>query len=106
MDKQPKIAKVPATLMKNSPLTTILLLALTVSALASVIMCWAYISKTRELRALETQTAFINQNRAVINALLNDTIEYSKRNPAMIPVLESVGWKTGGAAAAPKPAGK
>lgn len=71
-------------------------------------MCWLYISSTRELRTLETQSALINNNRAVINALLNDTIEYSKRNPAIVPILESVGWKpTANTAPAPnKPTGK
>jgi len=94
--------------MKNNPLSAILIGALTLSALASVVLCWVYISNTRELRRLETQTAFINNNRAVINALLNDTIEYSKRNAAMVPVLESVGWKSGNSAAAPaaKPGAK
>lgn len=71
-------------------------------------MCWLYISSTRELRTLETQSALINNNRAVINALLNDTIEYSKRNPAILPILESVGWKSTAstAPASVKPTGK
>ncbi len=93
--------------MKNSPLTTLLLGALTISALASIVMCWMYVGATRELRSLRDQTAFINNNRAVVNALLNDTIEYSKRNPAINPILESVGLKPNGAAAATtKPAAK
>ena len=79
--------------MKNNSLTAILLGALTLSALASVVLCWIFIANACELRTLETQTAFINNNRAVINQLLNDSIEYSRKNPAMIPVLESVGWK-------------
>ena len=46
--------------MKNNPLTTILLGVLTLSALASVVLCWLYISNTRELRSLQTQ-ASLNQ---------------------------------------------
>ncbi len=103
MDIRPEIGKVTATGMKNSPLITILLGALTLSALASVVMCWLFISSTREIRTLETQSVLINNNRAVVNALLNDTIEYSKRNPAILPVLESVGWKPA-AAGSPSPA--
>ena len=80
--------------MKNSPLTTVLLGALTLSALASIGLCYGYISKSRQIHALHDQTVSMNNNRAVINALLNDTIEYSKRNPAIVPVLESVGWKS------------
>ena len=56
-------------------------------------MCWLYISNTRELRSLQAQANMINNNRTVINALANDTIEYSKKNPDIDPILESVGLK-------------
>ena len=95
--------------MKNTPLTTILLGVLAVSALASVVLCWLYISNTRELRGLQTQASLINNNRALINALAADTLEYSKTHPAIDPILESVGLKPGkGAPAAlsTKPATK
>ena len=94
--------------MKNSPLTTILLGVLTLSALASVLLCWLYISNTRELRSLQTQAAMINNNRALINALAADSVEYSKTHPGIEPILESVGLKPGKAAptATAKPAGK
>jgi hypothetical protein len=94
--------------MKNNPLTTILLGVLTLSALASVVLCWLYISNTRELRALQTQATSINNNRALINALANDTVEYGKTHPAIDPILESMGLKPGKSApsAAAKPATK
>jgi hypothetical protein len=91
---------VPPTDMKNTPLTTILLGVLTISALASVVLCWLYISNTRELRTIQTQTGLINNNRAIINALANDTLEYGKTHPAIQPVLESFGFK-GNPAATP-----
>ncbi len=81
--------------MNKSPLTTILLGVLTLSALASVLLCWFYISNTRELRALQTQASFINNNRTIINALATDTLEYSKSHPAIDPLLESLGFKPG-----------
>jgi len=37
----------------------------------------------------------INNNRATINALANDVMEYSKKNQAIDPILESVGLKPG-----------
>jgi hypothetical protein len=94
--------------MKNTPLTTILLGVLTLSALASVVLCWLYISNTRELRSLQTQATLINNNRSIINALANDTLEYSKTHPAIDPVLESLGFKPGKASptATTKPANK
>ena len=87
------IARVQSTDMKNSPLTTLLLGILTFSALASLVLCWLYISNTRELRGLQTQANIINNNRAVMTALANDAIEYSKKNPAIDPLLEAARLK-------------
>ena len=94
--------------MKNSPLTTILLGVLTLSALASVVLCWLYISNTRELRSLQGQANVINNNRALINSLAADSLEYSKTHPAIDPVLESLGFKPSrtNPTATPKPAAK
>ncbi len=90
--------------MKNSPLTTILLGVLTLSALASVVLCWLYISNTRELRSLQTQAAQINNNRTLINALANDAVEYGKTHQAIDPILQSFNLKP--AKSAPATTGK
>ena len=95
LDNGNRIATVPSIIMKDTPLTTILLGVLTLSALASIVLCWVYISNTRELRTLQAQAAQINTSRAVITALVNDTVEYSKTHPAIEPLLESVGLKPG-----------
>ncbi len=94
--------------MKNNSMTTILLGALTLSALASVVLCWLYISSTREWRSLQGQANIINNNRTLINALAADTVEYSKTHPAIEPILESVGLKSGkaGSTTTSKPATK
>jgi hypothetical protein len=81
--------------MKNSPLTTTLLGLLTLSALASVVLCWLNISDTRELRSLQSQATLINNNRAFINALVSESIEYSKTHHEIDSILESVGLKPG-----------
>ena len=75
--------------MKDTPLTTILLGVLTLSALASIVLCWVYISNTRELRTLQAQAAQINTSRALITALVNDTVEYGKTHQAIESILES-----------------
>jgi hypothetical protein len=79
--------------MKNSPLTTILLGLLLISAVLSLVFFWRYITKTRELRALQFQVAQINQRSAGVSQLINDVYEYSKRSPNhdIEHVLESVG---------------
>jgi uncharacterized protein YcsI (UPF0317 family) len=81
-------------------MTTVLIGVLTVSALLSVGFCWRYVATTRELRSLQTQANLINNNRTMINALANDAVEYSKKNPAIDPVLESVNLKPGKSAPA------
>jgi hypothetical protein len=90
--------------MKNSPLTMILLAVLTVTALTSVVLCWLNISNTRELRTLQTQATLINNNKAFINSLVNETLEYSKTHHEIDPLLESMRLKP--AKPAPAPAGK
>ena len=77
----------------------VLLVLQVISSLGSAIYCWKYVACTRELRTLQTQTAFINNNRSLINALANDALEYSKKNPSIDPILESVGLKPAKSAA-------
>jgi pantoate kinase len=93
--------------MKNNLATAILLGVLAVSALSSVVMCWMYISNTREIRSLQGQATLINNRRAAINSLANDCLKYSERNPAIDPILHAAGVKaprTGTIPATNKPA--
>jgi hypothetical protein len=91
--------------MKNSLSTTVLLGLLVISALLSIGLFWGLISKERELRDLQTTAARINNNRALIAALANEAVEYSKKNPTIDPILEAAGVKpakaTSGSAAKP-----
>ena len=72
--------------------------------LVSAVTCFAfaviYMRGTGEMRSLQGQAAAIENNRNLVRALANDAIEYSKRNPAIDPVLQSVGLKP--APASPK----
>jgi len=64
---------------------------------------------TRQLRRVQPQVVEIQNRLTVARALLNDTLEYSKRNPAIDPLLQSLNFKTNVAAAesaVPKPAVK
>jgi hypothetical protein len=89
--------------MKNSPLTSILLAVLAISAVWSVVSCMQYISNTREIRQLQNQLAVIQYRQNAFQALLTDTKEYGKTHPQMDPILESVGFKrnAAGSPAAP-----
>ena len=92
MDKPKEIAKVPPINMKNNPLTTILLGALTLSVLASVVLCWLFIRGTQKRNTSLGQERSITVNRMVIGGLLQDTLEYSKTHPTIAPTLESLGF--------------
>lgn len=95
--------------MKQSPLTTVLLVLLVLSALASIALCLGYISNVTKLRRFQAEAAAVNNNRAIISALATDALEYSKKNQAIDPILEAAGVKAGktsSAPVAPKPAGK
>jgi hypothetical protein len=111
LDNRGGTGKVPPIDMKNDPLTTALLGALLVSALLSLVFFERLVANTRELRTINTQVAYINNmnnNRALLNSLANDAVEYSKKNKDIDPLLESFGLKPGKSASATtnKPATK
>jgi hypothetical protein len=77
--------------MTKSPLITVLLAALLISALASIGFCWAYIGQAMELRGLQYQIANVQNNRAFVAQLANAALEYGKRNADIEPILEAAG---------------
>lgn len=77
--------------MNKSPLTSILTGALGLSALVSLILCYLYISTTREARTIQGQVMNATLKRNVVNGLAGEALEYSKKNPAITPLLQSVG---------------
>ena len=79
--------------MKNSPLITVLLAAVTASALASLVLCYMCISSSREFRALQSDAMQAQAKLNVVQHLIADAGEYSKSNPAIDPILESIGMK-------------
>jgi hypothetical protein len=95
LDNRDRTVKVPPIDMKNNPLTSVLLGVLTVSALASVVLCWRCVINTRELQSLQNQISQVRGNRGFINLLLRDTLEYSQKHPAIDPLLESLRLKAG-----------
>lgn len=84
--------------MKNSPLTTTLLVLLAISAIWSVISCLQYnrcarqlTRNTAELRLLQGQYTGITGRQQTFQMLANDTAVYSKTHPELEPILESIG---------------
>jgi hypothetical protein len=81
--------------MNQSPLPKILVGVLALVSAFCVFYSIAALRNGRELRQFQTKLAVINQRMPVISALGADLIEYSKKNPAIDPLLEFYGFKPG-----------
>ena len=90
--------------MKNSPVTSILLAVLAISAVWSVIMCAQFLNNSRAVRRLQTQVANIQLRQNGFQALVGEVAEYGKTHPQIDPILDSIGYKRNvtAAPAAPK----
>jgi len=79
--------------MQKNPLISFLAGALCLAALivfALTLICeWRF----RQLRRIQPLVAQVQQKSAFADALANEIMEYSKRNPAVDPILQNVGLK-------------
>jgi hypothetical protein len=89
--------------MRNNSFTGLLVGLLFVSALAAGVQVLRLSFATRDLRRLQPRIIEINSHLNVAQALLNDTLEYSKRNPAIDPLLQSMNFKTNSTPGAARP---
>ena len=88
-------------MIRNNLLSVLLVTALFLSALAS---CWFsvwWFWGARELQALEFQYQAMNQTSSAVQSLANEAIEYSRRNPAIDPLLQQFDLKPRSANPAP-----
>ena len=89
--------------MKNRSFTELLVGLLFLSAAAVAVQVLRLSFATRDLRRLQPRIIEINANLNLAQALLNDTLEYSKRNPAIDPLLQAMNFKTNAAPGATSP---
>ena len=75
--------------MKSNGTTTILNWALAVIVAATAIFSVQYVFKTREVRSLQTQMVGYQNKQALLNSLIAECMEYSKRNPSIDTILEA-----------------
>ncbi len=88
-------------MIKSNPLAVVLVTMLFLSALASSwFSAWWFLG-ARELQSLEYQYQSLNQLSAAMQSLANDSVEYSKRNPAIDPLLLKFDLKKTAPGAAP-----
>ena len=93
--------------MKSNLLRTISDWLLATSVILSAILFVQFYFRSHEMRSatfeLQKESAIYQNNHALMNLLLADVLEYSKRNPAINSVLEQVGKPPAGSPA-PAPA--
>ncbi|MEW6157276.1 MAG: hypothetical protein AB1813_07575 [Verrucomicrobiota bacterium] len=79
--------------MKNNLAGAVLASLLVLLVAATALFSYSYIRSVQKMQHLQVQSAMINFQRNRVQALANDTLEYSKRNPAIDPLLQSIGLK-------------
>ena len=89
--------------MKNSPITSILLAVLAISAVWSVILCVQFLNNSRAIRRLQTRVANIQSRQSAFQFLVGDVADYAKTHPQMDPILDSIGYKRNATAAPAAP---
>jgi hypothetical protein len=63
-------------------------------ALAALVTAWSFFSfqqYAKSLHALQAQVTEINVNRTRLQGLLTEALEYTKRDPTLEPLLQSMG---------------
>ena len=88
-------------MMRKDWFASVLVAVLFVGAAAAVVAAFQVGFSTRALRRLQPQAVAFQARLNIAQALLNDTLEYSKRNPAIDPLLQSLNLKTNAAPAGP-----
>lgn len=97
--------------MTQSPLPKLLLAVLAVLAVLTAFWSYSTARNSDELREYQRKLNAINQGNMFLSSLAGDLAEYSKKNPAIDPLLVDLGIKPGKSNAAPvapatKPPGK
>jgi len=89
--------------MRNNSFAALLVGLLFVSAVAAAVQVLRLSFATRDLRRIQPKLIENSGHLNLTQALINDTLEYSKHNPAIDPLLQSMNFKTNSAAGAANP---
>ena len=98
--------------MRNNSLVAALVGVLFVCELFTTWLSVRYYFSTKQLQKLQAQVLIINGVRNAALSLANDSLEYSRRNAAILPLLQQFqvvprpSLPPGAGPATPKPPGK
>jgi hypothetical protein len=86
--------------MKNNQTALVLVGLLFLMSLGTALLLYRYNSSARELQDLSLKIQLANNTQSFMQQLLNQVVEYSKRDPAVLPLLQ---WATNNTASVPAP---
>ena len=89
--------------MKNDAVSVLLVGLLLVTAVSAAVLAYTYSNYKQQVIALDLETRQFNQDIARMQALAGEVSEYSKKNPAIIPILREL--QEGGRAGTSQSAG-
>jgi hypothetical protein len=92
--------------MNSNLFRTILNWVLVTSLALSAFFCFQFIRRARQIPRVEVQLVNAQNNQRKIAAIVNDVMEYSRRDAGVDPILEVIGIKVNRpATASSKPTG-
>ena len=77
--------------MQKDPLIAAMAGALLLGSIAVLALGVRYELLSRQSRRLQAQFVAVQNSRVQVQALVNETLEYSKHNPAINPILQRAG---------------
>lgn len=88
--------------MKNNPLIGLMMAIVFLNAAFTAWLAYKYSQSMRTLQTMQAQSVVMNREMNMFRAMVNDSFEYSRKNPAMDNVLQTIGiTKTNKATAMP-----
>lgn len=91
MDIRCETSRVSDAFMKNSGFNALLTYALGASLIVTAFLSYQYIMAKRDNRRLAADARAIQLEQAKYQALVNECLQYSQKNEAIKPIIESVG---------------
>jgi hypothetical protein len=79
---------VAAAMAKPNRWSALLVAGALALSMVTVGLSLIYALNVRSLSRLRSQAVLINNDKLLLQSLLNDCVEYSKRNPAIDPLLQ------------------
>ncbi|HVK58009.1 MAG TPA: hypothetical protein VM735_04445 [Candidatus Kapabacteria bacterium] len=82
--------------MNRDPVTTILAAALLISVTLTAGLCYAYLHVSANNQEAQRIVAKMNAQRAMMQPLAVECLEFSRNHPSIIPTLQTLGVRPRG----------